>query len=96
MTKDKIISHLKAKKEEFLKKYQVSELALFGSYSRGENVEKSDIDIAIVTPLADYFLLYTLKEELEKQFDKKVDLVRVRENMNKTLKKRIEKDAIYV
>ena len=71
-------------------------MALFGSYARGENREDSDIDIAIETPVSDYFLLYDLKEELEKQFHQKVDLVRLREKMNQALKKRIQQDGIYV
>ena len=96
MTKEDILHFLKSNKANFLKKYQISNMALFGSYARGENSEKSDVDIAIETPLSDYFLLYDLKEELEKQFHHKVDLVRLRERMNQALKKRIMQDGIYV
>lgn len=96
MNKNEIVSYLKSHKEEFNTRFQISKIALFGSYARGENRDDSDVDIAIETPLSDYFLLYDLKEELEKQFHSKVDLVRVREKMNASLKKRIASDGIYV
>ena len=96
MKKNEIISYLQTHKNEFMEKYQISKLILFGSYSRDENREDSDIDIAIETPLSDYFKLYDFKEELENRFHTKVDIVRLRDRMNMALKKRIEKDGIYV
>ena len=94
--RNKIIDYLKRHKDEFEKKYNISKLALFGSYSRGENRKDSDIDIAIETKLSDYFLLYDFKEELEGYFHTKVDVVRIRDRMNEALRKRIMKDGIYV
>jgi len=96
MNKNEILNYLKEHKTEFYNKYQVSKIALFGSFARGENKKGSDIDIAIETKLSDYFLLYDLKEELETIFNTKVDLVRIREKMNLALKNRILKDGIYV
>ncbi len=96
MTKNEIITYLKEHKDDFMQKYQISKLALFGSYSRDENRENSDVDIAIETPLSDYFKLYDFKEELENSFHTKVDVVRLRDKMNMALRRRIEKDGIYV
>ena len=96
MTKNNIINYLKEHKDDFYKKYKISKIALFGSYSRGENKSCSDVDIAIETPISDYFLLYDFKEELENFFHTKVDIVRIRDKMNKSLKKRILKEGIYV
>ncbi|MGM0623287.1 MAG: type VII toxin-antitoxin system MntA family adenylyltransferase antitoxin [Campylobacterota bacterium] len=96
MTKEAVLNYLKSHKDEFAKKYKISQLALFGSFAKGEQKEDSDIDIAINTQVSDYFLLYDFKESLEKAFDKKVDIIRLREKMNPTLKKRILKDSIYV
>ena len=96
MNKDEIINYLQIHKEEFHTRFKISKIALFGSYARGENRDDSDVDIAIETPLSDYFLLYDLKEELEKQFHSKVDLIRIRDKMNLSLKKRIASDGIYV
>jgi hypothetical protein len=96
MKKEQILEYLKNHKEEFAKKYQITKLALFGSVARDESHEESDIDIAIDTKLSDYFLLFDFKESLEKAFGTKVDIVRVREKMNPSLKKQILKDGIYV
>ena len=96
MTKQEIIHFLQNNKKLFLEKYQISKMALFGSYARGENSIDSDIDIAIETPVSDYFLLYDLKEELENALQHKVDIVRLRVKMNQSLKRRILKDGIYV
>ena len=96
MTKTEIVDYLKEHKSDFAKKYQISKLALFGSYSRDENREESDVDIAIETKLSDYFLLFDFKEELENQFHTKVDVVRIRDRMNEALRRRILKDGIYV
>jgi predicted nucleotidyltransferase len=41
-------------------------------------------------------MLAHLKDELSEMFDRSVDIVRVRENMNPFLKNRINKEAIYV
>ncbi|MBE0499754.1 MAG: nucleotidyltransferase domain-containing protein [Campylobacterales bacterium] len=96
MKKEEILEYLKNHKDEFARKYQITKLALFGSQARDESHEGSDIDIAIDTKLSDYFLLYDFKESLEKAFGTKVDIVRLRERMNPSLKKRILKDGIYV
>lgn len=96
MTRGMIINFLEKNKENFLKKYQISNIALFGSYARGENRENSDVDIAIETPLTDYFKLYDFKKELEKYFNVKVDVIRLREKMNQSLKNRIINEGIYV
>ena len=96
MTKTEIVDYLREHKSDFFKKYQISKLALFGSYSRDENREDSDVDIAIETKLSDYFLLFDFKEELENQFHTKVDVVRIRDKMNEALRRRILKDGIYV
>jgi uncharacterized protein len=37
MIKEEILSYLRTHQEEFKNKYQISKMALFGSYARGEN-----------------------------------------------------------
>jgi len=96
MKRDEIITFLKEHKRELTKRYQIEKLALFGSFARGENSATSDVDIAVETPIKDYFTLFELKEDLERSFGLKVDIVRIRERMNEALRKRIEKEAIYV
>jgi len=44
----------------------------------------------------DFFKVIGLKQQLEEYFNKKVDIVRLREKINNALKRRILKDGIYV
>jgi len=96
MTKEQIIDYLKSSKDRLNTQYGVTAITLFGSYAKGGATDKSDIDIAVQTPLSDYFLLYDLKENLEKALHTKVDLIRLREHMNPFLKRRILEEGIYV
>jgi len=47
MNKQTIISSIKAEMPYLEKHFGVEEIALFGSYSRGEQTENSDIDILV-------------------------------------------------
>ncbi|MDF3077509.1 MAG: polymerase subunit beta [Sphingobacteriaceae bacterium] len=75
-TKESILGLLKQQKAILQKKYPISELALFGSFARGDNNENSDIDI-----LVDFnnhiggFEFIRLAHELEDLFRHKVDVV---------------------
>jgi len=42
------------------------------------------------------FALVHIKDELQKLLSSSIDIVRIRDKMNPYLKKRIEKEAIYV
>lgn len=59
-----------------LKRYGVVEAALFGSVARGDDTEKSDVDILVrigkTMTLMDFV---GLKVELEERLGKRVDLV---------------------
>ncbi|MBN2039141.1 MAG: nucleotidyltransferase domain-containing protein [Spirochaetes bacterium] len=96
MTRSEILKILKKYKDENAKKYGINKIGLFGSYSRNKANNESDIDIIIETIDPDIFKLVHIKEDLEHEFKKSIDIVRKRENMNPYLKKHIEKDAIYV
>ncbi len=97
MTKTFVLDFLKQHKSEYLKKYGVTKIGLFGSYARGESKETSDIDIAIEM-LAEKKSLHTffsLKRELEKAFNTKVDLG-IESALKPIAKERIRKEIIYV
>jgi uncharacterized protein len=96
MNKTEIKEILKNYKASNEKKYGIKSLGFFGSYSRNEETENSDIDIIIETKTPDLFQLVHIKEELEKLFETKVDIVRQRNNMNPILLNRINSDASYV
>jgi len=96
MTRLEILEILKEYKNENAEKYGINNIGLFGSFSKDNEKDESDIDIIIETTEPDLFKLVHIKDELEKLFNKTIDIVRKREKMNPYLKKHIEKDAIYV
>ena len=96
MDRDTILDLLAKYKEKKQNLYAIEKIGVFGSVARDEATEDSDVDICIKTKTPDLFMLVHIQEELQNLFHKSVDLVRVRERMNPYLKKRIEKEAIYV
>lgn len=71
-----ILKILKDKKKDLEKKYPISELALFGSYARGDYHVNSDIDILVdFSSRIDGFDFIRLAHELEDLFNYKIDLV---------------------
>jgi len=96
MTRSKILEILKKYKKDNASKYGINKLGLFGSYSKDEAREDSDVDIVIEIMEPDIFFQVHIKDELEILLQRSVDIVRKRENMNPYLKKHINKDVIYV
>jgi len=93
--KDQIINILKDQKKELEKKYPISELALFGSYARGDNHDKSDIDILVDFNGRIGIEFITLAQELEDIFHTKVDLVS-RRGIKPRYLPFVEKNLIHV
>jgi len=93
-----ILMFLRLNKDFFLEKYNVVKIGIFGSYSREEQTENSDIDIIVEfgENTADLFdKKYDLREYLKAAFKKNIDLCR--EGAIKPLfKPMILKDTIYV
>lgn len=70
------IEEIKKRILPILKKYGVKKAGIFGSVARGEESEKSDIDILVELPDEATLLdLAGLKIELEELFGKKVDVL---------------------
>ncbi|WP_340112506.1 nucleotidyltransferase family protein [Maribellus mangrovi] len=76
--------------------YGINKMGIFGSVARGEQTGKSDVDIYYEGKPLSLFKLAALKDELESLLHCNVDIVRLREVMNQMLKKRIEREGIYV
>ncbi|OGU69904.1 MAG: nucleotidyltransferase [Ignavibacteria bacterium RBG_16_36_9] len=92
----KQISNIISKnKEELRRKYKISRIGIFGSFSRNEATKESDVDILVEfsEPIGLDFVL--LAEELELLLGNKVDLVSSKA-VKPRLKKYIEEDLIYV
>jgi len=92
------------KLKEVLKKEGFIIDGVFGSYARGDNTQKSDIDI-LYHLQEPFFTKYPgfrgfkkleeIKEFLKKELNKDIDLAPSK-NLSKTAKKYILKDLVYV
>ena len=58
--------------------------------------KESDIDIVVELKRPDLFHIIGIKQDLEEQLHRSVDIVRYRNKMNGFLRRRIEKEAVYV
>ena len=96
MQRDYALDLLAQYKKNNYVKYGIKNIGIFGSVARDEATESSDVDICIETKTPDMFMLIHIKDELQNIFHKSVDIVRLRERMNPYLKRRIEKEAVYV
>ena len=92
--KTNILNYLKEHYSEFQDKYHVEQIGLFGSYARDEAKEHSDIDI-FVKMKPSLFDMVAIKEQIENDLNKKVDIVREHKNIKPLLLKMIQKDLIY-
>ena len=94
-TQASILSSLRAHKAEFADRYHLNSLGIFGSFSRNDYQETSDVDILVDfnQPIGIEFI--DLAEELEKLLNMKVDLVS-KNGVKPRYLKEIEKDLIYV
>jgi len=103
MTKEEIISKLKELKPIY-KKDGLLLVGLFGSYARNESTNTSDIDLLYKIDKSTFFddtdwggihKLKKIKKDLEKVFNRSVDLCTV-DNPSRTFKQFVLQDAIYV
>jgi len=95
MTKEYILNFLKEHKQELQERFLVKKIGLFGSYAKGLETDKSDIDIAIESSKKDFFIRDDLREYLEKNFHLKVDVGYI-DSFREYYKNKIEKEIIYV
>ena len=76
MVKSNILKTLESLKDEVRQKYKAEVKGIFGSYSRGEEKENSDIDVLVdFLEGATLFDLSGLGDFLEKKLHCKVDVV---------------------
>jgi predicted nucleotidyltransferase len=96
MEKDEIIQALRNFIALNRDRYEIIRLGIFGSAARDNMNEESDIDVVVELGKPDLFYLVGIKQDLEEKFHRPVDIVRYRDRMNAFLKKRIDKEAVYV
>ena len=91
-----ILTQLEALKPELQRRYKVREIALFGSWARGEQHEKSDIDVLVdFEEGADLFDWIGLALYLEDTFGYSVDVV-PRRSLRPELRATVLEQAVKV
>ena len=95
MERDDILTLLAREKSNLSKEFKVRALGLFGSYVRGDQHPKSDIDILVDVDPSIGLEFVTLAERLEELLGVHVELVSKRAVKPRFLK-HIEKDLLYV
>ena len=95
---DEILEKLKSIKPEIEKRYQVTEIGVFGSYARNDQTDSSDIDILI--SFADdasigLFAYCGMENWLSDVLGEKVDLV-MKESLKPRIGQRILSEVIYL
>ena len=90
-----IIRLLKAEKTFLRKEFGVINIGLFGSYVKGNQHADSDIDLLVELKEPRFDWIAGLQMYLEKRFDKKIELVRKSDNVNRRFTQRIENEILY-
>ncbi len=96
MNKQYIIESIKTEKPYLQEHFGVEEIALFGSYARGDETEESDIDIMVKISMKTLKNYFSLLDYLEAKFKKKIDLVTNHKNLSERFIRIISKDIVYV
>ncbi|MBS3091207.1 nucleotidyltransferase domain-containing protein [Candidatus Pacearchaeota archaeon] len=79
-----------------LREYRVTKAGIFGSYARGEQNKKSDIDILVkIDNETDLIELIRLRTKLQRMIKKKVDIVEYG-SIRKKIKNSILNDEIQI
>lgn len=94
--KNDIIEILKKEKTLLKQKFGVEEIAVFGSYARGDETPESDVDILVKLKEIKFANLAGLYLYLEEKLRKKIDLIRKGPHLSERFLKIISKDIIYV
>lgn len=94
-TTKEYISLIASHAEELKTLFGVKSLRIFGSVSRNEQNDGSDIDVCVDMEPKIYMMV-RLKRFLEDLLQCSVDVVRIHKHMNPCLLEEINKDGIYV
>lgn len=98
MTKQDITDYLTQQQQYFHDTFGIQFIGIFGSFSRDDATDKSDIDILYKIEKdqkLSMFKYLKISQQLEDFFHKKVDLVR-EDTLKPQFKEYIKKDLIYV
>ncbi len=89
------IFHLLRKNRAEIKGFGVKEIGVFGSVVRGEETEKSDVDVLVEFEKKSFDSYMKLLFFLEELFETKVDLV-IKGSVKPIIKENILSETVYV
>ncbi len=93
---DEIKDILNKHREELRQKYNITEIGIFGSYVRGEQKKRSDVDILVEIGKPVSLLTFVgIENYLAKILKTKVDLI-PKDSIRPELKERILKEVVYL
>lgn len=96
LSKTDIIELISSDKTLLENKFGVISIGLFGSYAKDEQSLDSDIDFLVELKEPRFEWIAGLQVYFEKKFNKKIEIVRKSDNVNRRFTQRIENETIYV
>lgn len=90
-----VLEILKKEKPYLEQQFGVTEIGLFGSFARGDNMLDSDIDIIVKVQKISFVNIMGILNYLETVFNRKVDLVIHGQNISKRFFNFIQKELMY-
>ena len=91
------IKQIKERMLPIIKKHNINEVYLFGSYARGEANNNSDIDIYCdVGDIKTFIDQGKFEEELEEALGKKVDVIFIGSSLDELFQKQLDYDKIKI
>lgn len=95
MNKNELIKKIIGSKK-LLDDYSVNRIGVFGSYARGTQTKKSDIDILVsFSQIPDLFGFADLKLKLEKKLKKKIDLG-TEDSLKPLIKDQVMQEVVWI
>jgi len=95
MTKNDILKVLAEEKEYLKKTYEINKIGVFGSYAKGLETDKSDIDIYVEFNNKTFRNISGLWVYLEDLYHKKIDLLYKHKRSKGAIFEQIQQDVIY-
>ena len=95
-TLNEIRQVLSFQKQSICEIYRITEIGIFGSYTRGDQTETSDIDILVDYEIAPTLsMLVELRDYLSQLFGIKVDIV-TKNGLKPRIRDRVLAEVVYI
>lgn len=95
-TRDEILTLLSEFRRTQGEKYGLLRVGVFGSVARDQMTDSSDVDVVVDLAQPNLLTLAAIMVRLEELLGRPVDIVHYRGTTNPYLKRRIDREAVYV